>query len=90
MDGISCVRIGTVYTRDVRRRSLNYYYLQRIYVLPMGNLKVDLSHINVGELSTELEAVQDIRSSARHILNALPRLHYHDLIVVDELRWVCV
>ena len=41
-------------------------------MLPTGNLKVDLSHINVGELSTELEAVQDIRSSACHILNALP------------------
>ena len=60
------------------------------YVLPKGNLKVDLSHINMGELSTELEAVQDIRSSACHILNALPRLHYHDLIVVDDLRWVYV
>ena len=60
-------------------------------MLLTGNLKVDLSHVNEGELSAELETIQDIRSSACHILNALPRLPYYDLIVVDDLRLcVCV
>ena len=93
MDGINCVRIGTVGIRDVRWGSLSCHYLQRIYVLPTGNLKVNLSHVNVGELSVELETVQDIRSSACNILNALPRIYYHDLIVVKNLRLeaeVCV
>ena len=70
----------------VGRGSLNYHHLQRVYVLPTGNLMVDLSHINVGEFSAELEIAQDIRGSAFHILNALPKLRYHDLIVVDNLR----
>ena len=86
MDGMNFVRIGTVGIRDVGRGSLNYHHLQRTYVLPTINLKVDLSHVNVGEFSAELEIAQDIRGSACHILNALPRLCYHDLIVVDDLR----
>ena len=86
MDGMNFIRIETIGIRDVGRGSLNYHHLQRIYVLPTGNLKVDLSHVNVGEFSTELEIAQDIRSSACHILNALPRLHYHNLIVMDDLR----
>ena len=81
----------TVGIRDVKWGSLNYHHLQRIYVLPTSNLKVDLSHVNVGELSTELQTVQDISGSACHILNALPLLRYHGLIVVDVLRLVvCV
>ena len=80
------VRIGTIGIRDIGRGSLNYYHLQRTYMLPTRNLKVDLSHINVGEFSTELEIAHDIRGSACHILNALPRLCYHDLIVVDDLK----
>ena len=62
-------------------------YMQRIYVRPTGSLKVDLSHVNVGELSAELETIQDIKSSACHILNALPRLRYHHLIIVKDLRF---
>ena len=31
-------------------------------MLPTSNLKVDVPHINVGELSAELETVQDIAS----------------------------
>ena len=54
MDGMNCVRVGTVGIRDVRRGSLYYHHLQRIYVLPTGNLKVDLSHDNVRDLSAEL------------------------------------
>ena len=86
MDGMSFVGIGTVGIRDVRRGSLSYHHLQRTYVLPTGNLKVDLSYVSLGEFSAELEIAQDIRGSACHILNALPRLHYHDLIIVDDLR----
>ena len=86
MDGMSFVRIGTVGIRDVGRGSLNYHHLQRTYVLPTINLKVDLSHVNVGEFSAELEIAPDIGDSACHILNALLRLRYHDLIVVDDLR----
>ena len=86
MDGMNCVRIGTVGIKDVGRGSLNYHHVQRIYVLPTGNLKVNLSHVNVGELSAELETIQDIKISAYHMLNALPRLCYHDLIVVNNLR----
>ena len=71
MDVTNCVRIGTVSIRDGGRGSLNYRHLQRVCVLPTGNLMVDLSHITVGELSAELETIQDIRSSACHILNAL-------------------
>ena len=56
------------------------------YVLPTFNLKVDLSHVNVEEFSAELEIAPDIGDSACHILNALLRLRYHDLIVVDDLR----
>ena len=82
MDGMSFVRIGI---RDVGRGSLNYHHLQRTYVLPTDKLKMHPSHVNVGEFSTELEIAQDIRWSACHILNALPRLRYHDLIVVDGL-----
>ena len=78
IDGMNYIRIGTVGIRDVRR-SPNYHRLRRIYVLLTGNLKVDLSHVNVGELSTELETIKDIRRSACHILNALPRLCYHNL-----------
>ena len=58
-----------------------------------GNLKVDLAHVNVGELSAELETIQHIRCSACHMLNALPRPCYHDLILVDYLRlevFVCM
>ena len=80
MDGMSFVRIGTGGIRDVRRGSLNYHHLQRTYVLPTG------SHVIVGEFSAELEIAQDIISSACRILNALPRLHYHNLIIVDNLR----
>ena len=47
---------------------------------------MDLSDVNVGELSAVLKTVQGIRDSACHMLNALPRLHYHNLIVVDDLR----
>ena len=75
---INCIlRIGTVGIRDLRR-SLNYHHLQRIYELPTGNcnLKVDLSHVSVGELSAELEIAQDIKSSACHIPSALPKFHY--------------
>ena len=61
---------------------------ESISVLPTGNLKADLSHVNVGELSAELETIQDI-SSASHTLNVLSRLCYH-FIVVDDLRCVCV
>ena len=39
-----------------------------------------------GRISAELEIAQDIRGSAFHMLNAIPRLRYHDLIVVDNLR----
>ena len=74
--GMNCVRIGTVGITDVGRGSLNYHHLLRVYVLPTGNLKADLSHVIVEELSAELETIQDIRSSAYHILNALPRLRY--------------
>ena len=49
-------------------------------------MRVDLSHVNVGELSAELKTVSGIRGSACHMLNALLRLHYHNLIVVDNLR----
>ena len=59
-------------------------------VLPTGNLKVDLLHINMGELSTELEIVQDIRGSACYILNALPRLCFHNLIVDNLGLTLCV
>ena len=86
MDGMSFVRIGTVGIRDVGRGSLNYHHLQRTYVLPTINLKVDLSHVNVGEFSAELEIAPDIGGSVCHILNALLRLRYHDFIVVDDLR----
>ena len=55
-------------------------------MLPTGNLKVDLSLVNVEEFSAELEIAQDIRGFACQILNTLPRLRYHDLIVVDDLR----
>ena len=47
MDGMNCVRTVTVGIKDVGRGSLNYHHMQRIYVLPTGNLKVDLSHVNV-------------------------------------------
>ena len=40
----------------------------------------------VGESSAELEIAPDIGDSACHILNALLRLCYHDLIIVDNLR----
>ena len=77
MDGINFVRIGTVGIRDVGRGSpIITICMQRIYVLPTGNLKVDHSHVNVRELSAELKIAQDIKSSACHILNALPRLCY--------------
>ena len=49
-------------------------YTLAIYVLPTGNLKVDLLHVNVEEFSVELEIVQDIRGSACHILNIQPYL----------------
>ena len=50
--------------RDVRRVSPSYVsqFARNLYVLPTNNLKVDLPHINVGELSAELETVQDIAS----------------------------
>ena len=80
IDGINCVRMGTVGIRDVRR-SPNYHHLQRIYVPPTINPKVDLSHVTVGKISAELETIQDIRSSTCPILNALPRLCYHKLIL---------
>ena len=70
---------------DLLIGSWNVRSLVECYVLPSGNLKVDLSRVNVGEFSAELKIAQDIRGSACHILNALPRLRYHDLIVVDEL-----
>ena len=35
-------------------------YFPVTYLLPTNNSKVDLPHINVGELSAELETVQDI------------------------------
>ena len=54
---------------------------ESISVLPTGNLKADLSHANVGKLSAELETMQDIRSSASHIPNALSRLCYHFIVV---------
>ena len=54
MDGMNCVRKGTVGIRDVGRGSLSYHHLQRIYVLPTVNLKVDLSQDNVRDLSAEL------------------------------------
>lgn len=60
------------------------------YVLPTGNLKVDLLHINMRKLSAELEIVQDIRGSACYILNALPRLCFHNLIVDDLGLTLCV
>ena len=62
---------------------------ESIGVLPTGNLKADLSLVIVGELSAELETIQDIRSSVSHTLNVLPRLCYH-FIVVDVLRCVCL
>ena len=31
MDGMNCVRIGTIGIRDVGRGSLNYHHMQRIY-----------------------------------------------------------
>ena len=83
---MNCVRIGTAGIRDVGRGSLIYHHLQRICVLPTDNLRLDLSHVKVEELSTELKTLQGIRGSACHMLNTLPRLHYHDLIVVDDLR----
>ena len=56
-------------------------------MLSIIDLKEDHSHVNAaGDLSAELETLQDIGSSAGHILNALPRLCYHDLIVADGLR----
>ena len=67
MDGMNCVRIGTVGIKDVGRGSLNYHHMPRIYVLSTGNLKVNLSHVNVGELSAELETIQDISGSARRV-----------------------
>ena len=36
-------------------------------------------------VSAQLKSLQDIRSSAGHILNALSRLCYHNLIVVGDL-----
>ena len=77
--GIGIVGKGIIDIRDVGRGSLNYHHLQRIYMLPTGNLKVDLSHVNVGELSAELKITQDI-------LNSLHRLCYHNLVIVDNLR----
>ena len=50
-------------------------------MLPTISVKVDLSHISTGELFTELKTIQDIQSS----VNALPRSHYHNSIVVDYL-----
>ena len=79
---MNCVSIGTVGIREVGRRSgsVNDHHLP-ISVLPTGNLKADLSHANVGKLSAELETMQDIRSSASHIPNALSRLCYHFIVV---------
>ena len=82
MDGMNCVRIGTVGIRDVGSGSVNDHHLQRIYQCAANrHLKADLSHINVGKLSAELETMQDIRSSASHIPNALSRLCYHFIVV---------
>ena len=61
---------------------------ESISVLPTGNLKADLSHVNVGKLSAELETIQDLRSFASHTLNVLSRLCYHFIVVV--LRCVCL
>ena len=67
MDGMNCVRVGTVGIRDVGRRSLNYHHLHRIYVLSTGNLKVDLSHVNVRELSAELRPNKTCMSHAEYL-----------------------
>ena len=49
IDGMNCIRIGTVGIRDVGKGSINCNHFQGIYVLSTGNLKVDFSYINVGE-----------------------------------------
>ena len=54
---------------------------------------MDLTCVNAGGLFVELETILDIESSASHSLDALLRLRYHDLPVVDDLRlevYVCV
>ena len=63
MDGMNCVRIGTVVIMQRCQEGISQLRItisRNLYVLPTSNLKVDVPHINVGELSAELETVQDI------------------------------
>ena len=53
-------------------------HLERICALPTIKLKVELSHVNVGKFSVELETLYKIQKFCKSHSESLNKLCYHN------------